>query len=281
MRFDIRYRTLSTYDDLVRESQNELRACPANDDQQQLISYRVITSPTSRVLSFSDYWGTRVDAFGVRTPHLMLEVTAEASVETRTRPLCAVAPRPDALLAPAFVEDHLEYRDRSPHCHWGDAVSAATVYAVDLAGPNVVSQVLAIHRYAGNALVYEPGSTEVGIDVEDVLGGGRGVCQDFAHLAVAMCRASSIPARYVSGYLHQPDQPVQEAGHAWAEALIEDLGWVTFDAANSTSTTEHYIRLAIGLDYLEAAPVRGSYHGASREKLSVSLRIESARQAQS
>ena len=93
MRFDIRYHTSFTYDDLVRESQNELRACPASDDHQHLISYRVTTAPSSRVLSFADYWGTRVDAFGVRTPHLSLDVTAEASVETRTRPLCAVAPR--------------------------------------------------------------------------------------------------------------------------------------------------------------------------------------------
>jgi hypothetical protein len=87
MRFDIRYRTLFTYDNLVRESQNELRTCPATDEHQQLISYRVATAPSSRVFSFPDYWGTRVDAFGVRTPHLSLEVTAEASVETRSRPL--------------------------------------------------------------------------------------------------------------------------------------------------------------------------------------------------
>ncbi|HEX7168976.1 MAG TPA: transglutaminase N-terminal domain-containing protein, partial [Acidimicrobiales bacterium] len=66
MRFDITYTTTFTYDDLVRESQNELRACPASDEAQQLVSYRVTTSPPSRVLSFSDYWGTRVDAFGVR-----------------------------------------------------------------------------------------------------------------------------------------------------------------------------------------------------------------------
>ena len=283
MRFDIRYRTLSTYDDLVRESQNELRACPANDDQQQLISYRVITSPTSRVLSFSDYWGTRVDAFGVRTPHLMLEVTAEASVETRTRPLCAVAPRPDALLAPAFVEDHLEYRDRSPHCDWGDAVSAATVYAVDLAGPNVVSQVLAIHRYAGNALVYEPGSTEVGIDVEDVLGGGRGVCQDFAHLAVAMCRASSIPARYVSGYLFTTDdstgadaddsEVVRVQTHAWFEAAIPGFGWLALDPTNQQEVGLRHVKIGHGRDYDDVSPLRGTYSGPPHATLEVAVEM--------
>src|SRR4029077_6006320 len=121
-RFDIRYHTNFTYDDLVRESQNELRACPSTDDHQQLISYRVSTAPSSRVLSFADYWGTRVDAFGVRTPHLTLEVTAEASVETRSRALVAGSPRPDALNEPGFVDAHIEYRGRSPHCAWGKGV---------------------------------------------------------------------------------------------------------------------------------------------------------------
>jgi transglutaminase-like putative cysteine protease len=72
----------------------------------------------------------------------------------------------------------------------------------------------------------------------------------------------------------------QEAGHAWAEAYVSDLGWVSFDPTNGVSATEHYVRLAIGLDYLDAAPVRGSYYGVSREALDVSLRIEGARQSQ-
>jgi transglutaminase-like putative cysteine protease len=97
---------------------------------------------------------------------------------------------------------------------------------------------------------------------------------------LAAARQLGVPARYVSGYLHKPGQAEQEAGHAWAEVHIADLGWVSFDPANVVSATEHYVRLAIGLDYLDAAPVRGSYYGISREALDVSLRIESARQSQ-
>ena len=86
MRYDIAYRTTIHYDDVVRGSQNELRACPASDDHQQLVAYRVTTHPASRVLSYHDYWGTRVDTFGIREPHVSLELTAEASVETMPRP---------------------------------------------------------------------------------------------------------------------------------------------------------------------------------------------------
>jgi transglutaminase-like putative cysteine protease len=283
MRFDIRYRTVFTYENLVRESQNELRACPANDDHQQLIAYRVSSAPSARMLAFADYWGTRVDAFGVRTPHLTLDVTAEASVETRLRPLVAVSPRADALSAAPFIEDHLEYRERSPHCSWRAGVAAAAEYATALGGPSVVSQVLAIHRYAGNALVYEPGSTSVGIPVEDVLAGGRGVCQDFAHLAVAMCRASSIPARYVSGYLFTTDDStgadsedadvVRVQTHAWFEAAIPGFGWLALDPTNQQEVGLRHVKIGHGRDYDDVPPIRGVYAGPGAPEVEVSVEI--------
>ncbi len=281
MRFDIRYRTLFTYENLVRESHNELRACPATDDNQQLISCRITTSPSSRVLSFADYWGTRVDAFGVRTPHLSLEVTAEASVETRTRPLVATTPRSDALRAPAFVEEHLEYLERSPHCQWNAGVQASAERAVALAGPNVVSQVLAIHRFVGSALEYTPGTTEVGVDVEDVLAGGRGVCQDFAHLAVAACRSVSIPARYVSGYLFTADDATGAAAaddevvrvqtHAWFEAAIPGFGWLALDPTNQQEVGLRHVKIGHGRDYDDVPPLRGVYSGPGAPEVEVTV----------
>ena len=87
MRLDIRYRCSFEYDQLVRESQNELRACPISDERQSVLSYRVSTYPAARVYSFEDYWGTRVDAFGVREPHIYIEVLAEALVETHPTPM--------------------------------------------------------------------------------------------------------------------------------------------------------------------------------------------------
>lgn len=285
MRFDIRYRTLFTYDDLVRESQNELRACPTTDQHQQLISYRVTTAPSSRVVSFGDYWGTRVDAFGVRSPHVSLEVTAEASVETRSRPLVTVSPRAEALQDPGFVEQHLEYRERSPHCDWGAAVEAAARHAVALAGPDVVSQVLAIHRHVGSAIEYRPGATEIGVDVEEVLAGGRGVCQDFAHLAVATCRAASIPARYVSGYLFTTDDSVggdAEADvvrvqtHAWFEAAVPGFGWLALDPTNQQEVGLRHVKIGHGRDYDDVPPIRGVYAGSGKPGIDVTVEIRRA-----
>src|SRR5688572_16504547 len=152
MRFDITYSTVFSYDDLVRESQNELRACPASDESQQLVSYRVTTSPSARVLSFVDYWGTRVDTFGVRTPHLHLQVTAEASVETRRKPLFAATAPPSALRDLAFLDDNIEYLEPTPHTRWADRVTELAQNAVAVAGDDVVGWVLSIHRAVGARL---------------------------------------------------------------------------------------------------------------------------------
>ena len=111
----------------------------------------------------------------------------------------------------------------------------------------------------------------------------RGVCQDLTQIFIAAARSLGIPARYVSGYFHRADGVIeQDAGHAWAEAHVPDLGWVAFDPANGISATDAHLRVAVGLDYLGAAPVRGSRYGGSDEILTIRLRVEQAsRQVQS
>jgi transglutaminase-like putative cysteine protease len=107
----------------------------------------------------------------------------------------------------------------------------------------------------------------------------RGVCQDIAHIFLSAARHLRIPARYVSGYFHRIDGVTeQDAGHAWVEAYIENFGWVAFDPTNGICTADAHIRVAIGLDYLGAAPVRGARYGGSGETLHVAVAVEQARQ---
>jgi len=282
VRFDIRYRTAFRYDDLVRESQNELRVCPTSDEAQQLVSYRVSTTPSARVLSFGDYWGTRVDAFGVREPHLSLEVVAEASVETKHRPLLTAAPRNEALTEPAFVDEHIEHLGRSPHTDWGDGVHGAATQAAALGGPGVVGQVLSVHRYVHSALSYAPGATAIGIEVEEVLARGEGVCQDYAHLAVAMCRSLGIPARYVSGYLFTTsDSTGADSGadvvrvqtHAWLEAAIPGFGWLALDPTNQQEVGLRHVKIGHGRDYDDVPPLRGVFAGGAVPDVEVTVEI--------
>lgn len=286
MRLDIRYATAFTYDGLVREAQNELRACPVSDDHQQLISYRVTTSPSSKVASFTDYWGTRVDAFGHRLPHVAMEVVAEATVETQHRPLPTGACPVAALEDPAFVDETGEYLERSPHTDWGDGVAALAGSQAGLAGPEVVGTVLALHRAVGTSLRYQRGVTDVGVPVEEVLRTGRGVCQDFAHLAVALCRCRGIPARYVSGYLFTRDEtqlePVEELGddepvrvqtHAWFEAAIPGWGWLGLDPTNQQAVGPRHVKIGHGRDYDDVQPLRGVFWGSATASVQPSVEI--------
>ncbi len=270
MRFDIRYRTVFTYTELVSESQNELRACPTSDECQRLLDYRVAVSPSARVVSFVDSWGTRVDAFGVRKPHLSMEVVAEAAVETRPRPLPTAAPNLSALERPDFVDAHYEFLQSDRNTAGSRGVAEAARRQVELAGPDVVGAILAIQRFIGGSLRYEPGATTIGIEVERVLASGVGVCQDFAHLAIAMCRAVGIPARYVSGYLFtEDDQQGGDTGsdtvvvqtHAWIEAAVPGWGWLALDPTNGQPVGERHVKIGHGCSYDDVQPLRGVFLG--------------------
>ena len=119
-----------------------------------------------------------------------------------------------------------------------------------------------------------PGKTYAATPAEDALSGGEGVCQDHAQIFISAARIAGVPARYVSGYLMMDDRVDQDAGHAWAEAWLPDLGWVGFDVSNGHSPDERYVRLATGLDYSQAAPLSGMRHGIGNETMIVSLQVQ-------
>lgn len=273
MRYDVSYRTSIHYDDIVRGSQNEMRACPASDEYQQLIAYRVTTHPAARILAYHDYWGTRVDTFGVREPHVSLELMAEASVETMPRPLVTVSPRVVELSDASFRDQYVEYLSRSMHTEWdGDIASAAERIAA-ITGDDVVGIVLALHRFVHTSLQYTPGATYIGVDVNEVLAKAKGVCQDYAHLAVALCRSIGIPARYVSGYFFASSDAtgadvdgdeVKVQTHAWFEAAIPGWGWLALDPTNAQQVGQRHITIGHGRDYDDVPPVRGVFSGAGR-----------------
>ncbi len=287
-RYDIVYRTVVHYDDVVRGSQNEVRACPASDQYQQLVAYRVTTHPASRLLAYHDYWGTRVDTFGVREPHVSLEITAEATVETLPRPLVTVSPRVASLQAPSFRDQYVEFLDRSTHTAWGDEVQVAADRIAAVTGDDVVGIVLALHRFVHTSLQYTPGATYIGVDVDDVLAKAKGVCQDYAHLAVSLCRAIGIPARYVSGYFFAAsdetgddveEDEVHVQTHAWFEAAIPDWGWLALDPTNAQQVGPRHITIGHGRDYDDVPPVRGVYAGGGQPSTDASVEIRRHSQA--
>jgi transglutaminase-like putative cysteine protease len=127
------------------------------------------------------------------------------------------------------------------------------------------------------SMTFMVGTTDSATTADQAFTAGRGVCQDFAHVFITVARALDIPARYVSGYFLRTDRVDQDAGHAWAEAYVADLGWVGFDPANGVCTTDRYVRIAAGADYLEAAPIRGARIGGADETLAVAINVAQGR----
>ncbi len=284
MRLDISYVTRFTYEHEVAESQNELRAAPVADARQQVVHYDVRTVPSSRVFSYTDYWGTRVDAFGVRAAHRELTVVADATVETSPPAVMAASPR-FADLTPAFLDERLEYLERSAHVDWSDGIASEVAGRRDGADDDVVGFVLALHRLVGTSCTYAPGATYVGVPIDDVWAAREGVCQDFAHLLIAMCRASGIPARYVSGYLFAADDSTGEVvqgdrvtvqTHAWAEVAIPGYGWWGLDPTNRQQVGEQHVKIGHGRDYDDVAPLRGVYGGNATHRLDVTVDMRRA-----
>ncbi|MEX0705569.1 MAG: transglutaminase family protein [Nitriliruptoraceae bacterium] len=277
MRLNIRYLTRFDYAEPVSESQNELRACPATDQHQQLVHYDVTVSPSSRVASYLDYWGTRVDTFGIRQRHDHLEVVAEATVDTLPADEIEPGVSLTDVRATRFRDEHFPFLQPSPHADWGDAVTTAAQQTVAGCGDDAVAAVLAIHERAAD-LDYEQGRTYVGVDVDRVFQAGAGVCQDFAHLAVAMYRAVGIPARYVSGYLFTIDDSsgedtaedeVEVQTHAWVEVALPRRGWCAFDPTNRQTVSERHVTIGRGRDYEDVAPLRGVFNGSTDHELLV------------
>ncbi|MCY3893143.1 MAG: transglutaminase family protein [Acidimicrobiaceae bacterium] len=287
MRLDIAYRLHFTYAEPVSESQNEIRVRPRDDLRQQVLSYRLTTTPATRVLQTRDYFGTTVDHLGMRAPHDDLLVVAEASVETTPADGAPAPVSCERLSDQQFVNSRIEYLAPSQHVQWGELVNEVASWAVRSAADDVCERVLAVAQAVPTVLTYERGSTAIGVTLEELIDGGRGVCQDFAHLAVGMLRCTGIPARYVSGYLFALDEtrPDHDADgdsdstaisvqtHAWIEAAVPGYGWHALDPTNGGPVGERHVVIGYGRDYNDIPPVRGVFNGAADAKVDAEVII--------
>ncbi|MCQ3812763.1 MAG: transglutaminase family protein, partial [Acidimicrobiia bacterium] len=233
------------------------------------------------MLSFTDYWGTRVDHFGVTESHAGLEVIAEASVETQDPPAHSAAPAMESLEDPDFLNEHDEFLKPTRHTEWDEAMACQARELAAADGSNVVGAVTALNEYVGGRLTYEPGATEIGEPLTEVLAKGAGVCQDYAHLAVALCRSIGVPARYVSGYLFSSNERtgsvdgdlVRVQTHAWFEAAVPGVGWLALDPTNRLVVGRQHVKIGHGRDYDDVPPLRGVYSGRGVPDLDASVEI--------
>lgn len=268
MRITITHTTTYRADPPARAIQ-ALRLTPRDSRGQQVVEWQVAVAGAGAPMRYTDAYGNLVDLVASYGPVEEMTVSAGGVVET-TDTAGVAGMTGEAVLPPVFLR-------ATALTEAGREIDA---FARRCARENRLSTLHALLDTLHETVAYEPGATEAGTTAAEAFAARRGVCQDHAHIFIAAARTLGIPARYVTGYL-LTGEGLAVAHHAWAEALAPDIGWVGFDPANGQCPTDHYVRLAVGLDAPGAAPVRGVRLGAGREQLEVSVAVAAPGQSQS
>ena len=248
------------YQGEVVSSYNEARMTPLTTDRQVTVDSRLEVEPRARPFRYLDYWGSVVDAFDVHTPHTELRVAARSVVETSL-----ALPPPegldwDELRSDAMTDRYAEYLGPTAYVPRDEELAAIAGSLTGSRAP--AAMVEAVAGFVASHLSYTPGVTEVSTSAMEAFVARHGVCQDYAHLTLALLRTMGIPARYVSGYLHpREDAPkgaiVSGESHAWVEAWVGD--WWGFDPTNGVPAGERHVIVGRGRDYADVPPLRGIY----------------------
>lgn len=254
------HETIFAYEQPVSFTFTQTRLRPVSDDGQTCHEFSITIDPDRPLTEAYDYYGNQIHSFNILQPHRTHVVTSRSVVETHRNPFAEKTPLSDFEIRKAQHE----------FCSFSGPVEdippvhqlAAEAGLFDAGDPFAAAQEL--NRLIFERFTFAPEATHVDSSIADVLADGRGVCQDFAHVFIAACRAASIPARYVSGYLVTRRSLSAEgspASHAWTEALLPGHGWCGFDPTNNLLANDYYVKIAAGRDYRDVAPTRGIYTG--------------------
>ncbi len=279
MRLQVFHRTHYVYRAPVTASYNEVRLRPATHDKFRLEFFLLNVQPPVRLQHFRDTYLNYVHYFDLVDPHSELVIEAQSTVNT-------TSPYEDGLPYGVGMETlHGLHDDMLPvflgSSRYVESSAELWKLGLDITGDctDVFDAAERIRRHIFQNWSYAPNTTTASTPVKEVLRTGTGVCQDFAHLMIGICRAVGIPARYVSGYLYSGQDSTlrgTQASHAWCEIFIPGRGWYGLDPTNDTVADERHIKIATGRDYHDAAPVSGHFDGpvSATAAMQVDLRIE-------
>jgi transglutaminase-like putative cysteine protease len=273
MKWDINHRTHYTYASPVRASVNEVRLRPLSNEQQTVESFDIRTLPKSHIRMYHDFYSNDVHYFEIAEPHTELTIESHLMVTTHKQPPLALDARPASrsLLKESLNVGHCY--DFSIASRFVDTAPETWRLAVDAVnGEDDVWQCsLRLMAFIAKHLTYQSNSTCVHTHMQEVLAERRGVCQDFAHVLLGLCRTLQIPALYVSGYLATE---TASATHAWVEVFVPGRGWQPLDPTHNRQPDETYVKIAVGRDYADVPPVRGTYKGTTERTLTVDVKVE-------
>lgn len=269
MRIRIRHETSYSYAEPAASTIQLLRMTPRPHDGQFVRRWRVAVDADSRLERSEDAYGNITHLVFVHGPVERVTFTIDGEVDTRDTngALRGGVERQPVRL---FLRETALTRVTPALRRFARDTSAGQ-------GGDKLATVHALTRYLHKAMTFTVGATAPEKTAGEAFEAKAGICQDFTHILLAATRTLGLPGRYVSGYYLRPDRTTQEAGHAWAEIHVGGLGWIGFDPTNGICTTERHVRVAIGCDAREAAPVRGARVGGGDEGLAVAIHVEQGR----
>ena len=289
MKYRVKHCTEFDYGLPVISAQQVLRLKPRDMfGRQTLLQHDISLSIVgTEIQEIQDYFGNTVHEVRLHTPHKKLRIDSECLVEVVRRDdfMLDLSPTWESVVAAMTVPQSTEHWQAAQFCYPSRHidVAAARAFAQQFVEPDmpVLRLVLDINRYIHTQFTYTGGVTNVYTEVAEIIANRIGVCQDFAHVAIATIRALGLPARYVSGYIlsQVPGQPAligAEASHAWISVFCPKFGWIDFDPTNDQITSEQHITLGWGRDYADVAPTRGSILGGGTQAMKVDVRVRPA-----
>jgi len=280
MRFRISHETVYRYATPASESVGELRLFPLDTPSQVITNRHLGLDPNVPVEAFTDFFGNTVECFTIPFRHSRLRVRMTADVEIR--PVRDPGPAADIPVGQARRLNRHQRIDLYQYL-----LPTARVPLGKVLQPlhreflrdsqQLRLAVLGLTRWIHSKFAYQPGITDVFTPLSRVVAERRGVCQDFAHLMLSVLRTSGLAARYVSGYIEPTDPTTKDgaeligaaASHAWVEVALPDGTWWALDPTNNQCAGERHVVIAVGRDYHDVAPMRGTYKGAQNQKLRV------------
>jgi transglutaminase-like putative cysteine protease len=277
-KYRIKHITRYSYPASVIDSANQVMLFPLDDTQQEVKKHDLIITHQPSVEVFTDYFGNKVGVFSVIKPHR--ELIIESVIEVIT----LEAQLPDSSVPAATAWENLKLIDEQfPYMDFllqenfevEDEVSAVVnTFLKANTTPFEIAQLMSAFVY--DSFEYKKGITNVETQVDEIWKLKAGVCQDFAHILLVMLRKIGIPGRYVSGYICPKNHELRGEGatHAWVEAYIPFHGWIGLDPTNNCIASDRHVRLAVGRNFSDCTPVKGTYKGSSEHTLEVSVSIE-------
>jgi transglutaminase-like putative cysteine protease len=274
--FKIHHITKYQYDSPVRESINEIRILPLQCNEQEVLQHQLNITGHPPVHLFTDYWGNTAGSFSLMPPHNELVIESKVVVRTIASPELHLTSSNGFNALAEEVDSNLRLLELSK----ADSVQAeeamqeiiSVVYAPDKSIALVVKE---SSEYIFNEFQYIKGITNIETTVDEIMEHRSGVCQDFAHVLLQLLRTMKIPSRYVSGYICPNKNGMRGEGatHAWVEALIPGFGWAGIDPTNNVWVTDKHVKLAVGRNFNDCSPTKGTFKGLAEQKLSVFVSV--------